>query len=104
MTNRIELLERCAALLYDAQDMMSDGPDDSDVAWAQGKLSEAADVARQIHRLPDETKTMDGARDRWHHLIHCNAGRRTPLGGDMCICLHELAMLVETISNGRYKS
>lgn len=47
---RLELLEKCAESLWQAQDMINDGPDDSDVAWAHGKLAEAADLARQIHR------------------------------------------------------
>jgi hypothetical protein len=53
--HRLALLEKCAALLWDAQDMMNDGPDESDVAYAQGKFAEAVEVAREIHRLPDET-------------------------------------------------
>jgi hypothetical protein len=49
---RLALLEECAALLWDAADMMNDGPDDSDIAFAQAKLAKAAEKARQIRRLP----------------------------------------------------
>jgi hypothetical protein len=63
--NRLALLEKCAALLWDAQDMMNDGPDESDVAYAQGKCAEAVEVAREIHRLPDETSPKQG---RYRHM------------------------------------
>jgi hypothetical protein len=35
----------------------------------------------------------------WNHLIYCNAGSRTPLGGEMCICLKELSSVVESLTN-----
>lgn len=40
---------------------------------------------------------MDLEATRWRHLTHCNAGARTPLGGDMCICLRELKNIVDQL-------
>ena len=48
---RLALLEEVAALVYDAIDMMEDGPDDSDVAYAQARLAEAGRKAKEIRRL-----------------------------------------------------
>jgi hypothetical protein len=48
---RAELLEDCAALLWDAADMMGDGPDESDVGYAQARMNEAVEKAREIRRM-----------------------------------------------------
>jgi hypothetical protein len=48
---RIALLEECAALVYDAVDMMEDGPDESDIAYAMARIVEAGQKAKAIRRL-----------------------------------------------------
>jgi hypothetical protein len=61
-------------------------------------------TAHQIlgHTSPPPKRAKGIEPQRWRHLVHCNAGVLTPLGGDMCICLRELCQLVETLSNSRY--
>lgn len=50
LTTERERLERIAHLLYEWGDMMNDGPDDSDVAMANGWLVEAFQLAREHRR------------------------------------------------------
>lgn len=45
-----ERLKRIAHLVYEWGDMMLDGPDDSDVAMANGWLAEAFTLAREYRR------------------------------------------------------
>lgn len=39
-----------AEKLWQAADMMNDGPDESDAAWAYARLSEAVELAREFRR------------------------------------------------------
>lgn len=53
----IQRLERIAHLVYEWGDMMTDGPDDSDVALANSWLTEAFGLAREHRRaLRERTK------------------------------------------------
>lgn len=45
------LLQECALLLLDAVDIMCDGPDDSDIAMAQGRLASAHAKAKAWRQL-----------------------------------------------------
>lgn len=50
-----ELLTKSALNLLDAVDIMNDGPDDSDVAMAQGRLAKAHEYAKAWKRLWKES-------------------------------------------------
>lgn len=83
-----------------------DGDVADEVMRRVGALCDRLDTAingepSAVETSGDETQTLTG-KQRWRHLVHCNAGARTPLGGDMCICLRELHMLAETFSASRY--
>lgn len=54
MKTQLELLTTCAEKLYDAVDMMNDGPDDSDIAYAHARFAEAIEAATQWKRSQKE--------------------------------------------------
>jgi hypothetical protein len=53
-SSKLKLLEECAEMVYQWYDMMTDGPDDSDVALAQSWLAKAVEAAYAARRLVDE--------------------------------------------------
>lgn len=50
MKTQMEHLITCAEKLLDAVDMMNDGPDDSDKAYAYARLAEAHEAAKEWRR------------------------------------------------------
>lgn len=52
----LNLLRECAAALLDAADMMNDGPDESDVAYAEGKITLAVTKAKAARDLLPESE------------------------------------------------
>lgn len=59
MKSALELLIECADKLLDAADILSDGPDDSDKAYADARLAEALTAAKAWKRLEKEIKNAD---------------------------------------------
>lgn len=49
------LLEESAHRLLDAVSIMNDGPDESDIAMAYGRLNDAIELARKHRYLYEET-------------------------------------------------